>query len=139
MLLFIVNFEDVQIDEKRKVTKDFEITVFDTAGQERFSSITKLYFKGSQGIIIIYSIIDEQSFGHIELWLNSIKDSLDDWKKSGYIVMLLGNKLDIAEENVENRTIQAEEGERVCSEKGIYWGGECSAKTFSTEKFKELL
>ena len=30
----IVNFEDVQIDEKRKVTKDFEITLFDTACQE---------------------------------------------------------------------------------------------------------
>ena len=53
--------------------------------------------------------------------------------------MLLGNKLDLAEENVENRTILAEEGERVCSEKGIYWRGECSAKTFSTEKLKKYL
>ena len=105
--------------------------------KERFRSITKSYFKGPQWIILIYSIIDEQSLGHIELWLDSIKDSLDDWKKAGYIVMLLGNKLDLAEENVENSTILAEEGERVCSEKGIYWRGECSAKTFSTEKLKK--
>ena len=135
----IVNFENVQTDAKGKVTKDFEITLFDTAGQERFRSIAKSYFKGSQGIILIYSIVDKQSFGHIELWLNSIKDSLDDWKKSGYIVMLLGNKLDLANENANNRLILAEEAERVCSEKGIYWGGECSAKESSTELFIEIL
>ena len=135
----LVKFEGVKIDEEGKNIKDFEITLFDTAGQERYRAITKSYFKGSQGIILIYSIADAQSFEHVELWLNSIKDSLEDWKKSGYIVMLLGNKLDIAEENVENRAVLIEEAKRICSEKDIYWGGECSAKSFSFEQFKRIL
>ena len=52
--------------------------------------------------------------------------------------MLLGNKLDIAEENKEQRMILKEEAEKICSEQGIYWGGECSAKTFDENKFKEI-
>ena len=52
--------------------------------------------------------------------------------------MLLGNKLDIAEEHPETRMILTEEGENICSEKGIYWGGECSAKTFDENQLKEI-
>ena len=52
--------------------------------------------------------------------------------------MLLGNKLDIAQEKLESRVILTEEGQRICNEYGIYWGGECSAKTFSENQIKEI-
>ena len=132
----IINFDDLEIDKNTR--QNFKIVLFDTAGQERYRAITKSYFRDSQGIVLIYSIVDEESFKHIEAWLDSIKDSLSDWKRSGYIVMLLGNKLDIAEENKEQRMILKEEAEKICSEQGIYWGGECSAKTFDENKFKEI-
>ena len=132
----ILNFDDLEID--KNTHQNFKIVLFDTAGQERYRAITKSYFRDSQGIVLIYSIVDEESFKHIEAWLDSIKDSLSDWKRSGYIVMLLGNKLDIAEENKEQRMILKEEAEKICSEQGIYWGGECSAKTFDQNKFKEI-
>ena len=132
----ILNFDDLEID--KKTSQNFKIVLFDTAGQERYRAITKSYFRDSQGIVLIYSIVDEESFKHIEAWLDSIKDSLSDWKRSGYIVMLLGNKLDIAEEHKEQRMILKEEAEKICSEQGIYWGGECSAKTFDQNKFKEI-
>ena len=132
----IINFDDLEIDKNTR--QNFKIVLFDTAGQERYRAITKSYFRDSQGIVLIYSIVDEESFKHIEAWLDSIKDSLSDWKRSGYIVMLLGNKLDIAEENKEQRMILKEEAEKICSEQGIYWGGECSAKTFDQNKFKEI-
>ena len=134
----IINYDDVKIDEKENITKNFKIILFDTAGQERYRAITKSYFKESQGIILIYSIVDEDSFKHIEAWLGSIKDSLSDWKRTGYTVMLLGNKLDIAEENKEQRMILKEEAEKICNEQGIYWGGECSAKTFNDSQIKEI-
>ena len=132
----ILNFDDLEIDKNTR--QNFKIVLFDTAGQERYRAITKSYFRDSQGIVLIYSIVDEESFKHIEAWLDSIKDSLSDWKRSGYIVMLLGNKLDIAEENKEQRMILKEEAVKICSEQGIYWGGECSAKTFDENKFKEI-
>ena len=133
----ILNFDDLEIDKNTR--QNFKIVLFDTAGQERYRAITKSYFKDSKGIILIYSIDDETSFKHIETWLDSIKESLSDWKRSGYIIMLLGNKLDIAEEDPETRMIMTEEGENICSEKGIYWGGECSAKTFDESQLKEIL
>ena len=132
----ILNFDDLEID--KNTHQNFKIVLFDTAWQERYRAITKSYFRDSQGIVLIYSIVDEESFKHIEAWLDSIKDSLSDWKRSGYIVMLLGNKLDIAEEQEEQRMILKEEAEKICSEQGIYWGGECSAKTFDENKFKEI-
>ena len=134
----VISFDDLEIDEKNKITRNFDIILFDTAGQERYRAITKSYFKDSKGIILIYSIDDETSFKHIETWLDSIKESLSDWKRSGYIIMLLGNKLDIAEEDPETRMIMTEEGENICSEKGIFWGGECSAKTFDESQLKEI-
>ena len=132
----VLNFDDVEITTNEK--KNFQITLFDTAGQERYRSITKTYFKDSQGIILIYSIINAVSFEHVQVWLESIKESLSDWKRSGYIVMLLGNKLDIAEENEEKREVSYDEAEKLCTEQGIYWGGECSAKTFDFDKIKEI-
>ena len=134
----VVNFDDIEINTNEKTNKNFTITLFDTAGEERYRSITKAYFRDAQGIILIYNIVDETSFYHIQIWLDSIKDSLSDWKRSGYIVMLLGNKLDIAEEHIEKRKIQTEEAEKLCSEQGIYWGGECSAKTFEEYRIKEI-
>ena len=52
--------------------------------------------------------------------------------------MLLANKVDIAEAKPERRMILYDEGETICNEQGIYWGGECSAKTFDEKKIKEI-
>ena len=52
--------------------------------------------------------------------------------------MLLGNKLDIAEENKEKRQVLMEEAEKLCKDIGLYWGGECSAKTFDNDKIREI-
>ncbi len=134
-----LNMNQVKIEINEEIyIKNFNITLFDTAGQERYRAITKNYFKDSHGIILIYDITKRSTFEHIEKWLESIKETLSDWKRSGYIIMLLGNKLDIAEEDPETRMIMTEEGENICSEKGIYWGGECSAKTFDESQLKEI-
>ena len=134
----IIYFDNVEISRKDQIYRNFKITLFDTAGQERYKAITKTYFKASQGIILIYSIDNAKSFEHIQLWLESIKESLSDWKRSGYIVMLLGNKSDIAVEDMEKRAVLYEEAQRLCLEQGIYWGGECSAKTFDEDQIKEI-
>ena len=134
-----VEFDKMVIEDKDKIYKrNFNVTLFDTAGQERYRAITKNYFKDSHGIILIYDITDRNSFEHIEVWLSSIKEKLSDWKKSGYIVMLLGNKLDIVEKNEDLRKINEEESQKLCSELEIYWGGECSAKTFEPEQIRNI-
>ena len=109
----ILNFDNIEIDKQKNLYKNFKIILSDTAGQERYKAITKSYFRDSQGIILIYSIVDEESFKHIGTWLDSIRESLADWRNSGYMIMLLGNKLDIAEGNNKQRMILKEEAEKI--------------------------
>ena len=83
--------------------------------------------------------MNEESYRHVQEWLKSIKESLSDWKKSEYMIMLLANKLDIAEEKPETRMILVDEPETLCKEEEIFWGGECSAKTNDVTQLKEIL
>ena len=135
-----LKMDQVKIEIKEEThIKNFDITLFDTAGQERYRAITKNYFKDSHGIILIYDITKRSTFEHIEKWLESIKETLSDWKRSGYMIMILGNKVDIAEEDEKKRAVTFEEGQNICINNGIYWGGECSAKTFEVSQIKEII
>ena len=125
--------------EDEELVKNFDILLFDTAGQERYRSITKNYFRGAQGIILLNDITNSSSFEHIGIWLQSIKESLSDWNRSSYMVMILGNKLDKVENDENNREVLAEDAEKICSENNILWGGEFSAKNFNDNQIKEVL
>ena len=134
-----MDYNDIEIEINGKIEKkNFSVSLFDTAGQERFRSITKNYVKGSDGIILIYDITNRESFEHVETWLNSIKEVLSDWKASDYLIMLLGNKLDLVEQEEIDRKVEINEAKNKCGNSGIQWGGECSAKTFTDSEFINL-
>ena len=134
-----INYNDIDVNINGNIVKEsFSISLFDTAGQERFKSITKNYILGSDGIILIYDITKRDTFLHVEKWLNDIKDILSNSNNSDYIIMLLGNKLDLVEEKIDERTVQVEEGQEKCKNLDIYWGGECSAKNFTQKQFLDL-
>ena len=46
----------------------------DTAGQERFETLTAQYYRRAQGIILVYDITSEQSFGNVSKWLRNIEE-----------------------------------------------------------------
>ena len=134
-----LNYTEIEVNNKgKKEKKSFEISLFDTAGQERFRALTKNYIKGSDGIILIYDITNKESFDHVENWLNDIKEILSDWKSSSYSIMLLGNKLDLVNSGEEKRMVDINEGQKKCNNSEIIWGGECSAKDFTVEEFFDL-
>jgi hypothetical protein len=65
-----------------------KIQIWDTAGQERFRTITRSYFRGADGIILVYNIADRRSFDSIRVWVQQIeKDGSTDVSKA-----LVGNK-----------------------------------------------
>ena len=132
-------FKDIQVLSKGVEKKEeFNITLFDTAGQERYRSLAKNYFSSTDIVMLLYDITNKQSFEDFEKWLDDIKDKLSDWKTGHYVIFLLGNKLDLAEDN-EKREVKEEDAENFCEDKSIYWGGECSCKTFSQEQLNEIL
>lgn len=51
------------------------LQLWDTAGQERFQSVTKAYYRGAQGVILMYDITQEESFIAVKSWINSIQVS----------------------------------------------------------------
>ena len=113
-----------------------DIQLWDTAGQERFRSITKNYYASSQGLLFIYDITKRETFENLDEWIKNVRDDLGG--QNNYLIILIGNKLDLAEENPDKREVTNEEAENKCKENGIVWGGECSAKNFTEEQFQEI-
>lgn len=74
--------------------KVISLQLWDTAGQERFQSVTKAYYRGAHGIILMYDIAQEESFVAVKTWINSIKQSVAVLPAA---MLLVGNKLDLDE------------------------------------------
>jgi small GTP-binding protein len=120
-------------------TKPFEISLVDTAGQERFRAITKTYFNGADCILLIYDVTNQDSFTNVKSWIESIHESIGDHKDSKYVIFLIGNKIDLIGVDGRERCVDEKEAKLKCEEFKILWGGECSAKTFSDNQLKDLI
>ncbi len=78
----------MQVDNKK-----IKFTVWDTAGQDRFRTITSNYYRGSDGVIFTYSISDRNSFNNMENWVNSVEENTG----KQICKMILANKCDLSE------------------------------------------
>ena len=129
---------EIEVNENNtKVNKNIEISLVDTAGQERFRAITKSYFKESDGILLLYDITNKDSFKNVETWINSINESLGNHRNSKYIIILIGNKIDLIGVDGKEREVTEEEGENTCKEKDLIWGGECSVKNIEYDELQQ--
>ena len=103
--------------EDQKIVK---VQLWDTAGQDKFRAITRNYYKGASGIILLFDVTNIKSFENIKKWINEIKEEISE-KVS---IILIGNKID----NANERKISKEQGEKLASEIGVKFF-ETSAKT----------
>jgi len=130
---------DIDVEENNeKVTKKIILNIIDTAGEERFKAITKTYYKGSDGAVLLYDITEKKSFEHINMWIESIKTTAGEIDYSKYSVLLLGSKIDLVESGKKEREVDIEEAKSKCEEFKLEWGGECSNKDFTQEKYIEI-
>ena len=96
---------------KLKNNKEVKIQIWDTAGQDRFRSITKNYYKGSHGIILIYDITNRRTFENVQQWISQIREETSQ----NVVIYLIGNKIDMKEE----RKVSTEEGKKLADELGL--------------------
>ena len=130
---------DIDIDENGKTEKKkMNISLYDTAGQEKFRAVTRNYYKGSDGIFLLYDITDKESFEQVRGWVDSIGESLGKNKDAKYAIILIGNKLDLVEEDDEKRQVTEDEAKNICNEYKILWGGEQSIKSIDFEQLTKL-
>ena len=113
--------------------KNIKVKIWDTAGQEKFRSIGLKYIKNCYGLLVVYSIIDRQSFEEVEFWIEQIKNG---YNLSEYPFMIIGNKCDLENKRVVNK----EEGEKIAKKYNIHFY-ETSAKEGINVKecFNDLL
>lgn len=115
----------IGIDFRNKIIftssgKPVRVQVWDTAGQERFRSISRSYYRGANGIILMYSVADRNSFNSIKSWINDIK-----MQSTKVDIVLVANKNDLT---VEQRQVSDEEGQTLAKSYGLPFF-EISAKT----------
>ena len=77
--------------------KTYSYTLWDTAGQEIYRALNKIFIKGAKIVLLVYAINNKNSFDQIEYWINSAQEILGEEK---YIMALIGNKSDLYEEQI---------------------------------------
>ena len=133
-LSFVYDFDE----NGKKVSKNVVINLTDTAGQERYKSITQSYYKGSNGVILLYDITDRKSFEHLNEWISNVRNSVGNYEESNYTIFLLGTKMDLVVDDEKRRQVTVEEAKEKCQEFDLEWGGECSSKDFSEDDYKKI-
>ena len=76
--------------------KNYIFNFWDTAGQEKYNSLTQSFTKNSQIVILVYSIVDKKSFEALDFWLDLVKKENGD---TGYILGVAGNKSDLYQDS----------------------------------------
>jgi small GTP-binding protein len=118
-------------DEKEFDKKKYSFKIYDTAGQERYKSISLNYIKLGDGFLLVFSVDNKETFDKLEEWVQNIYDSVSIDEK---VIFLVGNKIDSP-----NRVVKREEAEAFAKNKNFRYF-ETSAKTGEgvEELFDEL-
>ena len=93
---------------KLKNGKEISLRIFDTAGQERYKSVSFSFIKKADGIILMYDITNKSTFEAINDWIKNISE----FGKENLSIVLVGNKCDKSEE----RAVSIEEGKEKSNE-----------------------
>jgi Ras-related protein Rab-2A len=123
--------------------KQIKLQIWDTAGQEAFRSITRSYYRGAAGALLVYDITRRETFNHLTTWLEDARQH----SNSNMVIMLIGNKRWVGHLGVHwrleidiflvvlfysdldsRREVKKEEGEAFAREHGLVFM-ETSART----------
>jgi small GTP-binding protein len=120
----------IGIDYKAKVinlnNRSIKLKIWDTAGQDRFRNITQQYYKGADGIVLVYDVTDRGSYEKVRDWMKQIQIYT---QKDSIGLVLLGNKCD-----AEPRVVSNEEGITMAKEYGIKYFETSALNNFNVEE-----
>jgi len=103
-----VDFKIRTLEIDGKVVK---LQIWDTAGQERFRTITSSYYRGSNGIVVVYDITDMETFTNVKQWMGEI----ENYAKQDVMRFIVGNKSDLEAQ----RAVPRESGQSLAASFGI--------------------
>lgn len=101
-------FRTVKFDGKK-----VKLQIWDTAGQERFRTITSSYYRGADGIIVVYDTTDRDSFNNVNNWVKEV----NRYASESTVKLLLGNKSDKTAE----RAVPTEEAKALATSLNMHF------------------
>ena len=75
--------------------------IWDTAGQEKYKSITSHHYRKAVGGLVVYDVTKRNTFDNVLQWLSDLRNG----GERGCVVALVGNKIDLLERNTTNREV----------------------------------
>ena len=91
--------KEVSFQDDDNETRSVRLNLWDTAGQEKFDTLTKMYFRGAQAALIVYDVTEEFSFEKAKKWVKDLNDT-EAHESLTIVKALVGNKSDNVEEKV---------------------------------------
>lgn len=89
--------------------------IWDTAGQERYRAITCAHYRRSIGALLVYDVTNEKSFIACKRWMEDLRDHAEP----DIVIMLVGNKADLADVNQASRKVSYEQGAKFAKSNGL--------------------
>lgn len=121
-----------QQQQQQQQQKHMKLSLWDTAGQETYKSITRSYFRGASGALLVFDITRKNTFLSATSWLHDLRQIAEE----GIVVVLVGNKSDLASASTvsdsgddNKRQVTKEEAEEWCHQNGVMQYVETSAKS----------
>jgi Ras-related protein Rab-2A len=105
--------------------KHMKLSLWDTAGQETYKSVTRSYFRGASGALLVFDISRRPTFEHVTDWLNDLRQIAEP----DIVVVLVGNKSDLAAGDENQREVTQLEAEEWAKRNGVLEYVETSAKS----------
>ena len=122
----------IGIDKEIKYVKvkndTYKMTLWDTAGQDRFKSLPKKYYQNADGVLLLFDVTSEDTFNNVSNWMKDVKENSNkninsENGQSEIALYLIGNKIDLP-----NRVISKEQAETEAKSLGMKYF-EISCKT----------
>jgi small GTP-binding protein len=94
--------------------REYQYTIWDTAGQEKFRTLLDIFYKGSDGCFIVFDVTDRRTFERVMEWKNQFLSKTDIDPRDGFQFVVLGNKCDLSA-----REVSTEEAQRFFSDNSL--------------------
>ncbi|QPH05909.1 hypothetical protein C2857_004006 [Epichloe festucae Fl1] len=112
-------------DISRVPQKHMKLSLWDTAGQETYKSVTRSYFRGASGALLVFDLSRKQTFQHVTDWLNDLRQIAEP----DIVVVLVGNKADLTQREDNKREVTRKEAEEWARRNDVMEYVETSAKS----------
>ncbi|KAJ9165062.1 Rab GTPase family protein [Coniochaeta hoffmannii] len=105
--------------------RHMKLSLWDTAGQETYKSVTRSYFRGASGALLVFDLSRRSTFLHVTDWLSDLRQIAEP----DIVVVLVGNKADLVAGDDGKREVSRREAEEWARKNGVLEYVETSAKS----------